>query len=173
MSRILFQVMIPSGQLLPALESRFAPTRHLSPALGSRINTQNDFTSFYQYSINPMITLRKSSASELNYSNNTFNHFNSNNIVILSIFNKMSIYQICLWLYANPNILQLADTKGIEWLQVAKRHFGDFCNKLINNNAELVKDFKKKSTYSTTSPLQKEEIIAFVDKSATINTLNQ
>ncbi|CAG8765142.1 10361_t:CDS:2 [Dentiscutata erythropus] len=217
--------MTPSRQLLSALKSRFAPSKRSSPALGSRINIQNDFTSFYQNSINLMIaSLRKSSASEPNYSNNAFNHFNSNNIVISSIFNEMLIYHICLWLYANPNILQLANSmnlsmqtlaadglqftpsifsalsstaqdqydkkafedlvrqiikcdlnlaKGIEWLQVAKRHFGNFRNKLINNIEELVEDFKKKELgYSTTSSLQKEEIIAFVDESVTINILN-
>ncbi|KAF0543550.1 hypothetical protein F8M41_003826 [Gigaspora margarita] len=50
MSKILFQEITLSRLL-------FAPTGHLLPALGSRINTQNDFTSCYQPSINPKITL--------------------------------------------------------------------------------------------------------------------
>ncbi|CAG8481226.1 19177_t:CDS:2 [Dentiscutata erythropus] len=54
-SKISFQVMTPLRQLSPALESRFAPSKCSSPALGSRINIQNDFTSFYQNSINLMI----------------------------------------------------------------------------------------------------------------------
>ncbi|CAG8620573.1 8595_t:CDS:2 [Cetraspora pellucida] len=49
-----------------------------------------------------------------------------------------------------------------EWLQIATRNFGDFQNKLVNSIKDL----------STTGLLQKEEIIAFIDKSATANMLS-
>ncbi|CAG8502916.1 4457_t:CDS:2 [Racocetra persica] len=40
-------------------------------------------------------------------------------------------------------LLSLAlESRSIEWLQIAKRHFGDFCNKLVNNIENLIKDFK-------------------------------
>jgi len=46
----------------------------------------------------------------LNIPNNTFNaNYFSNNEEIPSPFNEMTIYQLCLWLCKNPNILQLAN----------------------------------------------------------------
>ncbi|CAG8830546.1 1361_t:CDS:2 [Gigaspora margarita] len=77
----------------------------------------------------------------------------------------------------NSTILSIApnqDDKGIEWLQIVKRHFGDFCNKLVNDIENLVKVFKDKSTVSvpTSSPLQKEEIITFLNEAKMLDVLN-
>ncbi|CAG8529167.1 24649_t:CDS:2 [Racocetra persica] len=182
-SRILSQVIplsksrfAPTQYLSPALESRFASSRHSSPALESRINTQNDFTSFYQNSINPMITsLKKSSALELM---NLSMKIPATDSLQLTPSTSLALSSIAQDQYekktkASQDYLEKLKSEGIEWLQVAKRHFGDFCNKLINNIEELVKDFKKKRICSTTSLLQKEKIIAFADESATVNILNR
>ncbi|CAG8673736.1 707_t:CDS:2 [Dentiscutata erythropus] len=188
-------------QLSPTLKSRTVPPQR---ALGSRTNILNNSTSFYQLPTNPVFApLRTSSILESNFSNSALSHANSNSVTIPSIFNEITIYQICLWLYANPNILQLANymnlsmqtsaadgsqfmpsislalsntmqnqndkcfflrtrnppkkaledlvrqiikydlnsTEGIKWLQIAKRHFGDFRNKLING-VEVSRDIE-------------------------------
>ncbi|CAG8606307.1 3749_t:CDS:2, partial [Cetraspora pellucida] len=234
-------------QSSPTLELSIVPPRCLSPILDSRTNTniQNDF--YHSLISSTVAPLRKSSTLETNSSNNMLGHFDLNNTVIPSPFSDMSIYQICLWLCSNLNILQLANcmnfsmqtlaadgsrftpsilpaisttisnpydkTKAsrdyleelkclflrvrnpprkvienlvrqiikcdlnsaeeIEWLQIATKHFGDFCNKLINSVEKLVEEFKEKRIRSITSPLQKEEIIVFVDESTTINMLNR
>ncbi|CAG8736596.1 4222_t:CDS:2 [Cetraspora pellucida] len=239
-SEILSQVTAPSRQSLPTLKQS-------SSVLGTRSNNLNDFVSSYQLLTNPVIMpLRTSSILELNFSNSSLGLI-SNNIPIPSIFSNMTIYQICLWLCANSNILQLANTinlsiqtpatngspfmhsisstlstivqnqndkakashdfleelkclflhvrnppkkileelvkqiikcdlnstEGVEWLHIAKRHFGNFYNKLINGIEELVENFKEQRNHPTTSPLQKEEIITFVDETATIYVLSQ
>ncbi|PKB98959.1 hypothetical protein RhiirA5_403786 [Rhizophagus irregularis] len=64
-------------------------------------------------------------------------------------------------------------TKGIEWLHTANRHFGDFRNKLVNSVENLVENFKEKRTLSMTSPLQREEIISFVDETVTAHVLSR
>ncbi|CAG8711494.1 3381_t:CDS:2, partial [Cetraspora pellucida] len=66
---------------------------------------------------------------------------------------------------------ELNSAEGIEWLHTAIRHFGDFRNKLVNNVMDLVDDFKE--IRSTTGPLQKEEVVAFVDESATAHVLGR
>ena len=38
----------------------------------------------------------------------------------------------------------LNDAEGIEWIQTANRHFGDFRNKLVNGVEDSVRMFKKK-----------------------------
>ncbi|CAG8786735.1 18408_t:CDS:2 [Dentiscutata erythropus] len=70
----------------------------------------------------------------------------------------------CLFLHLNS-------TKGVECLHIANRHFGDFRNSLVNNVMDFISDFKE--TKSTTGPLQKEEILAFVNESTTSHMLNR
>jgi hypothetical protein len=40
----------------------------------------------------------------------------------------------------------LNSAEGIEWLQTANRHFGDFRNKFVNSIEDLVKNFKEART---------------------------
>ncbi|CAG8625361.1 3502_t:CDS:2, partial [Dentiscutata erythropus] len=66
---------------------------------------------------------------------------------------------------------ELNSVEGIKWLHIAIKHFRDFRNKLVNNVEDLVGDFKNQR--STTGSLQKEEIIAFVNESATVKVLER
>ena len=95
---------------------------------------------------------------------------------------------------------ELNSAEGIEWLHTANRHFGDFRNKLVNGIENLVENFKEKRSwlvlnifvpfvvflgrlffndiiniinYRSVSPLQKGEIIAFVNESATAYVLSR
>ncbi|KAF0511664.1 hypothetical protein F8M41_018246 [Gigaspora margarita] len=113
--------------------------------------------------------------SNSNFSNNTLGQFNPNRIATLSPFNEMSIYQASAdglqFMSPNSTMLTMAsnqNNKGIEWLQIAKRHFGDFCNKLVNDieNLDLF-------SLQLSSPLQKEEIIAFMNEAKMLDVLNQ
>ncbi|CAG8766069.1 7366_t:CDS:2, partial [Racocetra fulgida] len=216
-SEIPFQETTPSQQLSPILKSRAVPPRRSSSVLGSRTNNLNNFVSSYHLPTNPVVTPLRTSILGSNFLN-SLSGLTSNSIAIPSIFSEMTIYQICLWLCANPNVLQLANninismqtlaadgsqfmpsisstlstmvqnqtdkaqasrdfleelkclflcvrnppkkvleelvrqiikcdlnsTEGIEWLHIAKRHFGDFHNKLINRVEKLIEDFKKK-----------------------------
>ncbi|UZO03510.1 uncharacterized protein OCT59_023917 [Rhizophagus irregularis] len=71
------------------------------------------------------------------------------------------------------DFLEELKSKGIEWLHTANRHFGDFRNKLVNSVENLVENFKEKRTLSMTSPLQREEIISFVDETVTAHVLSR
>ncbi|RIB21586.1 hypothetical protein C2G38_2299389 [Gigaspora rosea] len=64
---------------------------------------------------------------------------------------------------------ELNSAEGIEWLHIATRNFGDFWNKLVNGVMDLIKVFKQ--TRSATGPLQKVEIITFVNEFATEKVL--
>ncbi|RIA85927.1 hypothetical protein C1645_830082 [Glomus cerebriforme] len=66
---------------------------------------------------------------------------------------------------------ELNSAEGIEWIHTANRHFGDFHNKLVNSVINLINNFKEKR--NSVNPLQKEEIIAFVDESAAVHVLSQ
>ncbi|CAG8756731.1 12720_t:CDS:2, partial [Dentiscutata erythropus] len=66
---------------------------------------------------------------------------------------------------------ELNSTEGVEYLHIANRHFDNFINSLVNNIIDLISDFKE--TRSMTGPLQKEEILAFIDESATSHMLNR
>ncbi|CAG8749997.1 10438_t:CDS:2 [Dentiscutata erythropus] len=83
------QITTPSRQLFPVLGSRVVSSRQLSPTLEILLT------------------------SDSNFSNNTLGQFNSNIIAALSPFNEMLIYQTCLWLCMNPNILQLANNMNL------------------------------------------------------------
>ncbi|CAG8665092.1 5764_t:CDS:2 [Cetraspora pellucida] len=173
------------------------PPRQSSSVLGTRSNNLNDFVSSYQLPTNPVVTpLRTSSIPELNFSNSSLG-LTSNSIPIPSIFSDMTIYQIST--NGSPFMHSISSTLSttiqnqndkakagrdfleelkclflrVEWLHIAKRHFGDFRNKLINGIEELVENFKEQRNRPTTSPLQKEEIITFVDESATIHVLSR
>ncbi|KAF0382171.1 hypothetical protein F8M41_011975 [Gigaspora margarita] len=54
-------------------------------------------------------------------------------------------------------------TEDIEYLYIANRHFGDFRNSLVNNVMDLIYH----------RPFAKEEILAFIDESATMHVLSQ
>ncbi|CAG8712522.1 3729_t:CDS:2, partial [Dentiscutata erythropus] len=169
-TQITFQITIPSRQLSSALESRVVSPKQLSLTLGMLLT------------------------SDSNFSNNTLGQFNPNRITALSPFNEMSIYQASadgsqfmssnsMTLITAPNQddkakasrdylkeLKCLFLRGIKWLQIAKKHFGDFRNKLVNDIENLVKDFKKIRARPVSSPLQKEEIIAFVNEVKTLNS---
>ncbi|CAG8614120.1 19000_t:CDS:1 [Cetraspora pellucida] len=106
---IVLQATLSSRQLSPTLELSIVPLRCFLPILDSRTNTniQNDF--YYSLISSTVASLRKLSTLESNSSNNMLGYFNLNNTVISLPFSDMSIYQICLWLCSNPNILQLAN----------------------------------------------------------------
>ncbi|RIA81770.1 hypothetical protein C1645_836424 [Glomus cerebriforme] len=94
----------------------------------------------------------------MNIGHNIYNtsqyNFNMTDESVPSPFNEMTIYQLC-----------------IEWIHTANRHFGDFHNKLVNSVIDLINNFKKKSNLA--NPLQKKEIITFVDESVTVHVLSQ
>jgi len=119
---------ILSNRLTSAPESRndFRISRMMS-VLKSRINNLNEFDS-----LNRILRQISMANSSLNYINrtsrpirpiplkskdNTMNvlcnisicHFDTINEVVPSPFNKMTIYQLCLWLCMNLNVLQLAN----------------------------------------------------------------
>jgi hypothetical protein len=92
---------VPSNRIVP---SRSSPSRLIKRTpLGSRDNSLNIFNNPIQQHMN----------------------FNTINEAIPSPFNEMTIYQLCLWLCKNPNVLQLANniqlsmqTPAVEGLQV-------------------------------------------------------
>ncbi|KAF0473027.1 hypothetical protein F8M41_024913 [Gigaspora margarita] len=65
---------------------------------------------------------------------------------------------------------ELNSTEGVEYFHIANRHFGDFRNSLVNNVMDLIQIFYYRSIIGH---LQKEEILAFVDESATAHVLSQ
>ncbi|RIA91336.1 hypothetical protein C1645_822196 [Glomus cerebriforme] len=66
---------------------------------------------------------------------------------------------------------ELNSAEGIEWIYTANRHFGNFCNKLVNSVIDLINNFKEKRNLA--NPLQKKEIITFVNESAAVYILSQ
>ncbi|CAG8563758.1 5958_t:CDS:2 [Racocetra persica] len=119
--------------------------------------------------------LRKSSTLESNSSNNMLGHFDLNNILAncMNFSMQTPAADSSRFTLSILSAISTTISNPYDKLQIATKHFGDFHNKLINNVEKLVKEFKEKRTCSITSPLQKEEIIAFVDESTTINMLNQ
>ncbi|KAF0500669.1 hypothetical protein F8M41_020205 [Gigaspora margarita] len=111
----------------------------------------------------------------------------------------MTIYQICLWICANPNILQLANHNelidanyGLQFIpsissalsttmQNQTDKISSLFSRFVLNISTSLKDtlvtfatnFKNEKTRPTVSLLQKEEIIAFVNESATLDVLNR
>ncbi|CAG8731356.1 20604_t:CDS:2 [Rhizophagus irregularis] len=225
---------ISSNESTPALESRneFVPlirtSRTVSPVLESRnefvlshrtrsaVDLRNDISNEYIHLNRNSSSVSDSRENRINIINNTRNmmntsrhHFDTTTKVVPSPFDEMTIYQLCSWLCANPDILQLANNmhssmqtpvvkglrlmtsttpgsltmpqhqenkmqscrdfleelkclflrvrnpqkrvleelirkvikcelnsaEGIEWLHTANRHFGDFRNKLVNDES--------------------------------------
>ncbi|RIA89069.1 hypothetical protein C1645_825367 [Glomus cerebriforme] len=70
----------------------------------------------------------------------------------------------------SKKLSSINSAKGIEWIHIANRHFGDFRNKLVNSIIDLINNFKEKR--NSVNLLQKEEIITFVDESAAVHVLS-
>jgi len=73
---------------------------------------------------------------------------NSNNVMILSLFNEMTTYQLCSWLYANSNILQLTNSMHISMqvlianerqLALLSTNFSNLSNILQNQDNKVSK----------------------------------
>lgn len=140
-------IITPSRQLSPApmskASSHFSITT-LRQSLRSRTNILDDFIPLHEEVMTPRSsTTREPRATNIfndtsipsyisNTSNNIFGHFNKNNIVIPSPFNEMTIYQLCSWLCANPNILQLANNIHLS-MQVPVADGGQFTTSVSSN----------------------------------------
>ncbi|GBC01033.1 hypothetical protein RclHR1_04040003 [Rhizophagus clarus] len=74
---------------------------------------------------------------------------------------------------AYRDYLDKLKSEGIECIKVANKNLGDSCNKLINGIMKLSKLFKEQRSRNTTGPLQKDEIVKFMDESVTIQVLSR
>ncbi|CAB4430768.1 unnamed protein product [Rhizophagus irregularis] len=125
---------ISSNESTPALESRneFVPlirtSRTVSPVLESRnefvlshrtrsaVDLRNDISNEYIHLNRNSSSVPDSRENRINIMNNTRNvmntsrhHFDTTTKIVPSPFDEMTIYQLCSWLCANPDILQLAN----------------------------------------------------------------
>ncbi|CAB4435775.1 unnamed protein product [Rhizophagus irregularis] len=199
-----------------------------SPAPEStRSSTPTDFFHSHRAASRSSLTAAPFKSLPFSESRSTFQGIpDPNNVVVPSPFNEMTTYQLCSWLCANPNVLQLANNmhlsmqvlianggqlalssnssnlsnmsqsqddkvsaiqdlvrqifkydlnsaEGIECVRIANKNFGDSRNKLVNGIMELIKLFKEQRSRIATDPLQKDEIITFVDESVTIQVLSR
>ncbi|RIA93609.1 hypothetical protein C1645_735384 [Glomus cerebriforme] len=147
---------IPSNRLIPVLESRneITPSNSTSKMISaipdSRVNSP--FGHITLRNSRPRLTPLNPRDNTINIGHNIYNtsqyNFNMTDEDVLSPFNEMMIYQLCSWLCVNPNILQLANNMHLSMqMPVVDRNLAN--------------------------PLQKEEIITFVDEFTSVHVLSQ
>ncbi|RIA82773.1 hypothetical protein C1645_834829 [Glomus cerebriforme] len=168
---------IPSNRPILVLELRneITPSNSTSKMISAIPDSRAN--SLFGHITSRTLSLRSTPLSPrdntMNISRNIYNtsqyNFNMTDEDVPSPFNKMTIYQ----LFVDGLHFMPSTTPGtlIAPQDQGSKHFGDFRNKLVNSVIDLINNFKEKR--NLVNPLQKEEIIAFVDESAAIHVLSQ
>lgn len=85
------------------------PRPSLAPE-STRASTPTEF--FYSHRARST-SLTAAPSNSLPFSESRSGIIDPNNVVVPSPFNKMTTYQLCSWLCANPNVLQLANSMHV------------------------------------------------------------